>query len=208
MIKIIDYGMGNCGSIKNMLRHLGADCEVITQPAELAGASAIVLPGVGSFDHGVKHLQPFMSVLQELVIEKKTPFLGVCLGMQLLLEGSDEGELPGMGWIKGHAAKFDFSALQLTKKLVVPHMGWNEVWPSPNSRLLEPLDEGRERFYFVHSYHTSQIPDENIMALCHYGYDFVCAIQKDNIMGAQFHPEKSHKFGKAMFSRFIELSQC
>lgn len=208
MIKVIDYGMGNCGSIKNMLRHLGADCEVITQPDELVGASAIVLPGVGSFDHGVKHLQPFMSILHELVIEKKMPFLGVCLGMQLLLEGSDEGELPGMGWIKGHAAKFDFSALQLTKKLVVPHMGWNEVWPSPKSKLLESLPEGRERFYFVHSYHAVQIPGENIMAWCHYGYDFVCAIQKDNIMGAQFHPEKSHKFGKAMFSRFIELSQC
>lgn len=208
MIKIIDYGMGNCGSIQNMLRHLGADCEVITTPDELAVASAIVLPGVGSFDHGVKHLQPFMSSLQELVIEKKTPFLGVCLGMQLLLEGSDEGELSGMGWIKGHSAKFDFSALQLTKKLVVPHMGWNEVWPSPNSRLLAPLPEVRERFYFVHSYHASLVPDENIMGWCHYGYDFVCAIQKDNIMGAQFHPEKSHKFGKAMFSRFIELSQC
>lgn len=208
MIKVIDYGMGNCGSIKNMLRHLGADCEVVTQPSDLVGASAIVLPGVGSFDHGVKHLQPFREVLNQLVIERKIPFLGVCLGMQLLLEGSDEGELPGMGWITGHAVKFSFPSLEDTKKLVVPHMGWNEVWPSLHNELLGSLPEGRERFYFVHSYHASQIHEDNVMAWCHYGYDFVCAIQKGNIMGAQFHPEKSHKFGKAMFSRFIELSQC
>lgn len=208
MIKIIDYGMGNCGSIRNMLRHLGAECEVVTQPAELHGAKAIVLPGVGSYDHGVKHLQPFKNDLIELVLNQKIPFLGVCLGMQLLLEGSEEGELKGLGWIKGHAIKFDFSAAEKSKKLAVPHMGWNEVRPSPSSKLLVPIGEGFERYYFVHSFHATQVPDANIMAWCHYGYDFVCAIQQDNIMGAQFHPEKSHKFGKSLFTRFIEISKC
>lgn len=208
MIKIIDYGMGNCGSIKNMLRHLGSECEVITTPGELVGATAIVLPGVGSFNHGVKHLHRFKDILNELIIVQKVPFLGVCLGMQLLLRNSDEGEELGLGWIKGNVAKFNFKEINNKKKLRIPHMGWNEVWPSGHSLLLAPQDEGRERFYFVHSYHATGVPSENIMAWCHYGYDFVCAIQKDNIMGVQFHPEKSHKFGKAMFKRFIELSQC
>lgn len=208
MIKILDYGMGNCGSIKNMLRYLGADCEIITEAEQLHDATAIILPGVGSFDHGIKHLEPFKAVLEEKVISNRTPFLGICLGMQLLLEGSEEGDLQGLGWIKGRATKFDFASVSNNEKLVVPHMGWNEVWPSEHSRLLQEVEGERERYYFVHSYRAKSIPDENVMAWCRYGEDFVCAIQKDNIMGVQFHPEKSHKFGKKMFTRFIEFSQC
>lgn len=116
MIKIIDYGMGNCGSIKNMLRHLGSECEVITTPGELVGATAIVLPGVGSFNHGVKHLHRFKDILNELIIVQKVPFLGVCLGMQLLLRNSDEGEELGLGWIKGNVAKFNFKEINNKKK--------------------------------------------------------------------------------------------
>jgi len=205
MTKIVDYGMGNCGSIKNMFRYLGIDAEIITRADDLKTAKTIVLPGVGAYDHGVKHLEPFKSVLEEKVLTDKTPFLGICLGMQLLLQGSDEGTLPGLGWIPGHAKRFDFSGLN---KLAVPHMGWNEVYPSEHSKLLPKLPEGYERFYFAHSYHAIDVPKENIMASSHYGYEFVCAIQKGNIMGVQFHPEKSHKFGKAMFSRFVGMSQC
>lgn len=208
MIKIIDYGMGNCGSIKNMLRYLGANCEIVTQPNQLDDATAIILPGVGSYDHGVKHLAPFVSVLEQRVLQDKIPFLGVCLGMQLLLECSEEGVLTGLGWIPGQAVRFDFTGINTDERLVVPHMGWNEVWPTERSVLIEHQENERERFYFVHSFHANGISEENIMAQCHYGYDFVCAIQKNNIMGMQFHPEKSHKFGKQVFSKFIELSQC
>lgn len=209
MIKILDYGMGNCGSIKNMLRYLGTDAEIVNYPEGLNDAAAIILPGVGSYDHGVKHLEPFKAVLEQKVLQEETPFLGICLGMQLLLEGSEEGHLAGLGWIQGQVKRFDFSALSSNKQLVVPHMGWNEVWPLNSSVLLQPIEQDyRDRFYFVHSFHADSVPVENQMAVCHYGYDFPCAIQNNNIYGVQFHPEKSHKFGKQLFKQFIELSHC
>jgi glutamine amidotransferase len=209
VIKILDYGMGNCGSIKNMLRYLGTDAEIVNQPAGLADASAIILPGVGSFDHGMTHLKPFTESLEKRVLIDKVPFLGVCLGMQLLLEKSDEGELGGLGWIDGEVKRFSFSKSTTRERLVVPHMGWNEVWSVNESRLVGSSNiENRDRFYFVHSFHATAVPEGNVIARCCYGYDFVCGIRKKNIYGVQFHPEKSHKFGKKMFNQFIELSQC
>lgn len=209
MIKILDYGMGNCGSIKNMLRYLGTDAEIVNKPDALEGAKGIILPGVGSFDHGVKHLEPFKRALEEKVLHERIPFLGICLGMQLLLEGSEEGHLAGLGWIQGQVKRFDFSALNSNKQLVVPHMGWNEVRPVNSSLLIQPFEQGhRDRFYFVHSFHADNVSVENQMAVCHYGYDFTCAIHDKNIFGVQFHPEKSHKFGKLLFTNFIEFSQC
>ncbi|WP_230406964.1 imidazole glycerol phosphate synthase subunit HisH [Plesiomonas shigelloides] len=209
-IKIIDYGMGNCGSIKNMLRHLGVDSHIVCEPDEMIDASAIILPGVGSYDHGVKHIAPFKTILEKKVLHEGTPFLGICLGMQLLLERSEEGKRAGLGWIKGEVKRFDFASLRSDEeKLVVPHMGWNEVVPMGSSKLMYPMDQNlNDRFYFVHSYHAIKVPEENQMALCSYGYNFVCAIQDKNIYGVQFHPEKSHKFGKHFFKQFIELSKC
>lgn len=208
MIKIIDYGMGNCGSMKNMLRYLGAESEIISQPEDLEGAAAIILPGVGSFDHGMQHLTPFKDVLSQKVLVEKTPFLGVCLGMQLLLDKSEEGCLPGLGWIEGEVKRFNFSSVTLAKRLPVPHMGWNVVWPADDEKVLMSGDESPKRFYFVHSFHADNIKPENQLALCEYGYEFVCGIKKDNIYGVQFHPEKSHKFGKKLFADFVELSKC
>lgn len=209
MIKILDYGMGNCGSIKNMLRYLGAEAEVVNQSVDLKDAKGIILPGVGSYDHGVKHLEPFKSMLEQKVLHEKIPFLGICLGMQLLLEKSEEGRLPGLGWIKGEVKRFDFSRLSSEQRLVVPHMGWNEISPVDHSEILQPLEENRrDRFYFVHSYHAANVPSESQLAMCHYGYEFTCAIRAENIFGVQFHPEKSHKFGKKLFEQFIELAQC
>lgn len=210
MIKILDYGMGNCGSIKNMLRYLGTDAVIVSQPDGLTDAKAIILPGVGSYDHGVKYLEPFISVLEQKVLHDQIPFLGICLGMQLLLEKSEEGQLAGLGWIKGEAKRFDFLSLNNdAQRLVVPHMGWNEVKPVTNSELMRPVEKDlSDRFYFVHSYYADHVPKENQMAVCHYGYDFTCAIQNKNIYGVQFHPEKSHKFGKQLFKKFIELTQC
>lgn len=209
MIKILDYGMGNCGSIKNMLRYLGTDAEIVNQPESLNDAKAIILPGVGSYDHGVKHLDPFKAVLEQKVLHEETPFLGICLGMQLLLERSEEGERAGLGWIKGEVRRFDFSSLVDQQRLVIPHMGWNEIKPVNQTALLSPVEQNSlDRFYFVHSFHADQVPEENQIAICHYGYDFTCAIQSKNIYGVQFHPEKSHKYGKQLFKQFIELTQC
>ncbi|WP_417656302.1 imidazole glycerol phosphate synthase subunit HisH [Pseudidiomarina aestuarii] len=209
MIMILDYGMGNCGSIKNMLRYIGAEATTTTQPDALKDAKAIILPGVGSYDHGVKHLEPFKAILERKVLHEEVPFLGICLGMQLLLEESEEGQLLGLGWIKGKVKRFDFSSLESDQRLVVPHMGWNEIKPGTQSRLIKTLEHNSlERFYFVHSYHAAHVPEENKIALCHYGYDFTCGIQKNNIYGVQFHPEKSHLFGKQLFKNFVEIAQC
>ena len=207
MIKIIDYGIGNCGSIENMLHYLGAEAIVIDNPTELKDASAIILPGVGSFDHGVRLIEPFRPTLDLCINQKKIPFLGICLGMQLLFEKSDEGSLPGLGWLRGHVKKFCFSNVISSEHLVVPHMGWNEVSPVKDNPLLTPKNS-KDRFYFVHSYHVEDVESSDVLALCNYGFDFVCAVQKDNIFGVQFHPEKSHKFGKQLFQNFITRSLC
>ncbi len=201
--------MGNCGSIKNMLRYLGAEAEIVDQSVGLENSKAIILPGVGSYDHGVKHLEPFKAMLEQKVLHEKIPFLGICLGMQLVLEKSEEGQLPGLGWIKGEVKRFDFSKLTSEQRHVIPHMGWNEIFPAESPEILQPLEaDRRDRFYFVHSYHAADVPSENKLAICHYGYEFTCAIRKNNIFGVQFHPEKSHKFGKQLFKQFIELIQC
>ncbi|WP_276668892.1 imidazole glycerol phosphate synthase subunit HisH [Thalassolituus oleivorans] len=210
MIKILDYGMGNCGSILNMLRHLGADATIVNDPENLINSKAIILPGVGSYDHGAKHLEPFREVLTQKVLHDQIPFLGICLGMQLLLERSEEGQSSGLGWIPGEVKRFDFSSLGgVDKRLAIPHMGWNEVEPLNQAELMWRMEpHSPDRFYFVHSYHAVRVPKENQMASCHYGYDFTCAVRNNNIYGVQFHPEKSHKFGKRLFQQFLGLIQC
>jgi glutamine amidotransferase len=207
MIKILDYGMGNCGSFKNMLRYLGVESEIVDSPELLLDAEAIILPGVGAFDNGVKKLQRFRSVLEDLVIVQKVPFLGICLGMQLLFESSEEGELKGMDWISGYVRKFNFDHIALTKRLAIPHMGWNEVHYTDSVVLNKKL-EVSPRFYFVHSYHVECKERNNILATASYGYEFTCAVQKENIFGVQFHPEKSHKFGKEFFKSFLDYVKC
>jgi glutamine amidotransferase len=209
MIKIINYGIGNSGSILNMLRSLGFEARITAQPEDLKDASALILPGVGSYDHGVKHLEPFKAVLKQKVLHEKTPLLGICLGMQLLLERSEEGQLAGLGWIRGVARRFDFSSCIDQPRRVIPHMGWSEIKLVRKSDLLSHDEQNSPaRFYFVHSFHADQVPAENQIALCHYGYDFTCVIQSKNIFGVQFHPEKSHKFGKQLFKQFISLIKC
>lgn len=208
MITILDYGMGNPGSMYNMFRRIGAQAEVASDHEALMSASAIVLPGVGAFDNGMQKLRS-TGILEPLalrVLRDKVPFLGVCLGMQLLLECSEEGVLPGLGWIPGHVKKFDFSGLSKTR-LKIPHMGWNLVRSTKHATLFRGLDE-EARFYFVHSYHVVCSDQAHLLGTSEYGYPFVSAVQKDNIYGVQFHPEKSHRFGMALLKNFAELAAC
>jgi len=203
-IVIIDYGMGNLGSIQNILRHVGADSIVSSLPSDIESADKLILSGVGAFDSAVKkiHDMALLSVLSEQVLENKIPILGICLGMQLFTTKSEEGELPGFGWIEGKTVKFRFDTE--LQKLKIPHMGWNIVHPRKESKLFHNMPEG-PRFYFVHSYHVLCKNQEDVLCVTHYGYDFGSAIEKDNIYGTQFHPEKSHKFGMQLVKNFTEL---
>lgn len=207
MISIIDYGVGNLGSVQNMLKHIGVESIIISTPFEIENANKIILPGVGSWDNGVSKLNDsgLLAALNKRVLDDKVPVLGICLGMQLLLNSSEEGTLPGLGWIEGKVKKFDFIFQQNgTKKLRIPHMGWNIVKANISTELTR-FESQETRFYFVHSYHATLDNVQDVLMTCNYGYEFVCAIHHENIWGVQFHPEKSHKFGMALMKNFAEL---
>lgn len=201
-ILIANYGIGNLGSIVNMFKKVGGKAEVCDDPARIAAAGKLVLPGVGAFDHGIRGLQAsgLRDSLEEAVLRRSVPVLGVCLGMQLMLTGSEEGQLPGLGWIAGHAARFPAG----TGCPRVPHMGWNGVRPVRDNPLLPP-GEAAQRFYFVHSYKVDCADPQDVLAVTEYGQEFCSAFARGNIYGVQFHPEKSHAYGMAMFKRFLEL---
>lgn len=204
MIAIVDYGIGNLGSLANMLRKIGANPVVSSDPLLISKAKKLLLPGVGSFDKGIKNLadKDLVPLLNELVLEKKIPILGICLGMQLFSKNSEEGKLSGLGWLDAETTMFKFE--NRSPKLKVPHMGWNNINIRQKHPLLTNL-EADNRFYFVHSYHVVCSNPDNILASTSYGIDFASMILKDNIMGAQFHPEKSHKFGMRLLKNFVEL---
>lgn len=213
MIVVVDYGMGNLGSILNMLKKIGADAKVSGERADVVSAAKLILPGVGAFDTAVRHLQDtgLKDVLDEQVIGKRVPTLGLCLGMQLLTGGSEEGSLPGLGWIKATTKRFRFDPERADPSLKIPHMGWNTIAPSRGGETPKPLVRGLDdaaepaRFYFVHSYHVVLAEEGDAAAWTHHGYDFVSMIQRDHIMGTQFHPEKSHRFGMKLLRNFVEV---
>ena len=204
MIIIIDYGMGNLGSILNMLKKIGAEAIISSSPQDISRADKLILPGVGAFDAGLKNLDErgLIPVLQNLVIKKKIPILGICLGMQLMTKSSEEGSRPGLGWIDATTVRFKCGKEE--QNLKIPHMGWNVIQWRKESVLFKDMPE-EPRFYFVHSYHAVCNDKEDILATTNYGYDFVSAFQKGNIIGVQFHPEKSHKFGMQVLRNFIGL---
>jgi glutamine amidotransferase len=204
MIVILDYGMGNIGSIRNMLKKIGAPAEISSDPSDILNAKKLILPGVGAFDHGMENLsnRRFIPLLNKKVFEDKCPILGICLGMQLLSQSSEEGNLPGLGWIGAQTRRFHFPAEMANLK--IPHMGWNEVKPLSTAPLFIGFNE-TPRFYFVHSYHVCCNDPADILATTSYGYEFVSAVKHENIMGTQFHPEKSHKFGMRLLRNFVEL---
>lgn len=207
MIIIIDYGLGNLGSMLNMLKKVGAEAKVSSDQECIKKADKLILPGVGSFDAGMERLKSrnLISIIEKRVINERIPILGVCLGMQLLSKRSEEGQLPGLGWLDAETIKFKFDGED--SDLKIPHMGWNQITFKQNHRLLADLKE-TSRFYFVHSYHVVCANPENILATTHYGFNFASAVAKNNILGVQFHPEKSHKFGMQLLKNFAEQELC
>lgn len=204
MIVVIDYGMGNMGSILNMLKKVGAEATVSSDKAVISRASKLILPGVGAFDNGMKNLNrlDLLPVLNRKAKDEKIPVLGVCLGMQLLTKGSEEGDLPGLGWIDAETVKFRFDKSDQTLK--IPHMGWNTVEIKRADGIFEDMHE-EPRFYFVHSYYVKCAEDADVLATTHYGHEFTSSLRRENIWGTQFHPEKSHKFGMRVFQNFVNL---
>lgn len=198
MIVIIDYGVGNIGSISSMLNKIGAKSMVSCKDSDIQNASKIILPGIGAFDKAMSELnnRDLISSLRKAVIENNKPVLGICLGAQILGNSSEEGELPGLGWINMEVKRFSNPSLR------IPHMGWNFVKPTRNSLLFDLESSHESRFYFVHSYYMSCKSNKDIIALSYYGDDFACAVNKNNIFGVQFHPEKSHKFGFNLLQKF------
>jgi len=202
MIVIIDYKTGNLGSILNMFKKIGAEAIASSDISDIERADKIILPGVGSFDNGMNNLKEMdlIPVLNEKVLVKKTPILGICLGMQLFSQKSEEGKLAGLDWIDAETIKFNGE----NTKFKIPHMGWNTINVKKEGPLLINMCQ-EARFYFVHSYHLICKNQENIIANTNYIYEFPSIIQKENIFGVQFHPEKSHKFGIKLFNNFVNL---
>lgn len=199
MISIINYGLGNLGSIQNMFKKIGFESVIINTPHELDKSSKIVLPGVGAFDTGMRNLidRGWIEKLNLAVLIQKKPVLGICLGMQLMCQKSDEGKLEGLKWIDADVKKFHFDNCELK----VPHMGWNYCKPVKSSLLLEDNLIDR-RFYFVHSYYVLNRKKEDVLLETSYGFNFTSSFERNNIIGMQFHPEKSHKFGLTILRNF------
>lgn len=205
MIVIIDSGMGNFGSVANMLIKIGTEAKVSSNVSTIEEADKLILPGVGSFDNMVESMKEreLISILTYKVLKKKTPILGICLGMQLFTQRSEEGKLPGLGWLKAETVRFRFE--KSNSCLKIPHMGWNTIQKARFHPLLSEM-EADVRFYFVHSYHVVCGDEGLVVANSHYGYPFASVVAQENILGVQFHPEKSHKFGMRLFQNFVRLT--
>lgn len=205
MITIINYGSGNINAIGNIYNRLNIPFKIANCPQDVIGAEKIVLPGVGAFDETISILDSsgFRSVLDKEVLEKNVPVIGVCVGMQILAEGSEEGKLPGLGWVKGIVKKIDVNLLELKPK--IPHLGWNSIKVSKQSELFHSINE-EMGFYFLHSYYFECDNPGDIMSTTFYGKEFASSVNHDNIYGVQFHPEKSHHNGVQLLKNFANLN--
>jgi len=203
MINIVDYGVGNCGSIASMLSYLGIANRISGDPADIATAERLILPGVGAFDTGMQNLEDrrLVEPLHRAACDRQTPVLGICLGMQLMCGGSDEGHRPGLGIIDAHCVRFDPAVA--ASPIKVPHMSWAELDVVRPGRLF-PGDE-RQRFYFVHSYHVVCAQADDVAARARHGIQFTAAIERGSVFGVQFHPEKSHRFGMRLLQTFAAI---
>lgn len=202
MIVIVDYGAGNIGAIFKMLRKIGAKVRVGSERQDMEIADKLILPGVGHFGHGMRKLSEsgLLPIVEEQALAARKPFLGICLGMQMMTRGSDESDAPGLGWVEAQTVRFpDRPGLR------IPHMGWNTVQPAAKARIFDPQPTEPERFYFTHSYHVRTDDAAHSIASCHNGIDFTAGFEVGNLFGVQFHPEKSHSFGMKLLSRFAAL---
>lgn len=202
-ITILDYGVGNLGSIQNMIRKLGGRSEVGSDVRSIENATKIILPGVGAFDTGMALLNQtgLRAALDMAILEKRVPVAGICLGMQLMTDGSEEGRLPGLGWVPAKTIRF---VAEPDETMKIPHMGWSVVRKAKHSPVLQFLGD-EPRFYFVHSYHVNCRDREDVLLTAQYGsVHFDAAFERGNILGFQFHPEKSHRFGMTLLKAFLE----
>jgi glutamine amidotransferase len=203
MLAIINYGLGNLTSIRNMLRRIGVEAEITADPGLIESADRLILPGVGHFKRGMENLRDsgLKPLLDRLVLLEGRPMLGICLGAQLMTAHSEEGDTAGLGWVDADTIRFRAARMSGLK---VPHMGWREIAITGDNPLWVGLP-AEPRFYFVHSYHFEFRQRQEVSATALYGYEFVCAFRKGNIFGTQFHPEKSHKFGMKVLENFANL---
>jgi glutamine amidotransferase len=206
MIVVVDYGVGNLGSIVNMFKKVGAKAVASSDPALIQAAEKLILPGVGAFDAAMRkfHETGLVPVVGQLVLEKKVPVLGLCVGLQLMTKGSEEGQVPGLGWFDAETIRFKFDAHYAHLK--VPHMGWNEAHICREHPLVADWDP-ESRFYFVHSYHVVSKDKDAVLAETEYGVTIHSILGRGNIMGVQFHPEKSHRYGMRLLKNFAENIQ-
>jgi imidazole glycerol-phosphate synthase subunit HisH len=204
MIVIVNYGSGNIRAITNIYERLKIAFRVASNPSELKGAEKIILPGVGAFDATISILDKsgFRSVLEDAVLSKQIPVLGICVGMQILASSSEEGKLPGLGWIKGTVKKIDKTLLKAKPKL--PHLGWNSVEVTKWNILFRDV-ELEKGFYFLHSYFFECVDEEDVLSTTFYGKNFASSVNSNNIYGVQFHPEKSHHNGENLLKNFAYL---
>jgi glutamine amidotransferase len=201
MVVIVNYGVGNLSSVQNMLRKAGVQATISSDPGEILAASKLLLPGVGHFDYGMKMLNQsgLREALDRFAMELRRPVLGICLGSQILGRGSEEGATPGLGWIDMYCRR-----LPLAPGLQVPHMGWSQVNLKRSSPLFSNVDADA-RYYFVHSYYMECADAADVVGTSHHGIEFTCAVQRANIFGTQFHPEKSLRHGLALIHAFAEV---
>lgn len=204
MIVVIDYDVGNLAAVANMFKRLGMACEITSDADKIRQAERIILPGNGAFDACMVGLleSGLIPLLEEQVLHRKTPLLGICVGAQMLGHGSEEGREPGLGWVDMHVRRFP-----ALPGLLIPHMGWCPVKRrDATAPVLKALDEDA-KFYFVHSYYMQVADPRDVLLTAHYGLDFAAAVQVGNIVGVQFHPEKSHRYGKQLLAQFARNEQ-
>jgi glutamine amidotransferase len=204
MIALVDYGLGNIQAFANIYNRLNIPVTIAGTAEVLAGAEKIILPGVGAFDWAMTRLNDsgMRETLDELVVRQKKPVLGICVGMQIMAARSDEGELPGLGWIEADVKKFDLSRSNQQTRL--PHMGWNDVEATQFDDIFRGMEEG-SRFYFLHSYYFAPSRPQDVLGQTDYNGRFASAARAGNVFGVQFHPEKSHRWGVQLLKNFAEL---
>jgi glutamine amidotransferase len=205
MIRLVDYGVGNIQAFMTLYKRLGIDAQRARVADELAGATRLILPGVGHFDDAMRRLNDsgMRPALEDMVLGQGVPVLGVCVGMQMLAAGSDEGSLPGLNWVPGRVRAF--ATNPLSASLPMPHMGWNDVHPVAGSRLFSAGFDDAAQFYFLHSFYFDALDKADVAGTAHYGLDFDAVISRGHIHGVQCHPEKSHHWGAQLLMNFVNL---